>query len=114
MRIRARFPRLPALNATLNLALALAFSVTFLVLAAPAQAEEVRRYRPVVVQSGDNNLYPPKVLIVDTRDGHLWLWQERGKRDAQEGVAETQLIYQGKVAPGRAAGDVVSATKPRK
>ncbi|MHC1700370.1 MAG: hypothetical protein AB9900_05230 [Humidesulfovibrio sp.] len=102
MNARARLPKaLAAILAATCLAL----------LAAPAQAEEVKRYRPVVVQSGDNNLYPSKVLIVDTRDGHLWLWQERGKRDAQEGAGETQLIYQGKVAPGRAAGDVISATK---
>jgi hypothetical protein len=96
------------------LSLALALSLLALALAAPAQAEEVKRYKPVVVQSGDNNLYPPKVLIVDTRDGHLWLWQERGKRDAQEGAGETQLIYQGRVVPGRAAGDVISVTKSRK
>lgn len=102
MDARGHFPRIMAL------------ALFCLALAAPAQAEEVKRYRPVVVQSGDNNLYPPKVLIVDTRDGHLWLWQERGKKDAQEGVSETQIIYQGKVAPGRAAGDVVSATKARK
>lgn len=105
-----RFPRCLALGlAFASAALALAVAAT-----SPAKAEEVRRYRPVVVQSGDNNLYPPKVLIVDTRDGHLWLWQERGRKDAQDGLTDTQLIYQGKVTPGRAAGDVVSATKPRK
>ncbi len=107
MNARARLPKALALAAILA-------APCLALLAAPAQAEEVKRYRPVVVQSGDNNLYPPKVLIVDTRDGHLWLWQERGKRDAQEGAGETQLIYQGKVVPGRAAGDVVSAAKPRK
>lgn len=95
-------------------ALALGLLGLALTLAAPAQAEEVRRYKPVVVQSGDNNLYPPKVLILDTRDGHVWLWQERGKKDAQEGAGDTQLIYQGKVAPGRAAGDVIASAKGRK
>jgi hypothetical protein len=95
----------------LGLALASAALALALAAASPVRAEEVKRYRPVVVQSGDNNLYPPKVLIVDTRDGHLWLWQERGRKDAQDGLGETQLIYQGKVAPGRAAGDVISATK---
>lgn len=108
MENRARFLQSMALS------LVLAVAVATLFLAAPARAEEVKRYRPVVVQSGDNNLYPPKVLIVDTRDGHLWLWQERGRKDSQDGLSETQLIYQGKVTPGRAAGDVISATKPRK
>jgi len=100
------------------LSLGLAFASATLALAVatavPARAEEVRRYKPVVVQSGDNNLYPPKVLIVDTRDGHLWLWQERGKKDSREGAVETQLIYQGRLAPGSAAGEVLSTVKPRK
>lgn len=78
---------------------------------APALAGEVIRYKPVLVQSGDNNLTPPKVLIVDTKDGHVWLWQERGKKDAVEGSPDTQMIYQGKVAPGRAPGEVISSTR---
>ncbi|MDQ7834870.1 MAG: hypothetical protein RDU24_05770 [Humidesulfovibrio sp.] len=102
-----RFPRCLSFGlAFAGAALALSVALT-----SPALAEEVRRYKPVVVQGGDNNLYPPKVLIVDTRDGHLWLWQERGKKDSQDGLADTQLIYQGKVAPGRAAGDVISTIK---
>lgn len=92
----------------------LALVLLCLALPGPAGAEEVKRYRPVVVQSGDNNLYPPKVLIVDTRDGHLWLWQERGGKDAQESAVEAQVVYQGRLAPGRAAGDVVSTIRTRK
>lgn len=82
--------------------------------AAPARAEEIIRYKPVVVQSGDNNLYPPKVLIVDTRDGHVWLWQERGRKDAAESAPDAQIIYQGKVAPGRSPGEAVASVKGRK
>lgn len=108
MDTRARFPQVLAAGLALSCLI-----LSCLVLAAPARAEEVRRYKPVVVQGGDNNLFPPKVLIVDTRDGHVWLWQERGKKDAQEGAGETQIIYQGKVAPGRAAGEVIAATKRR-
>jgi len=52
---------------------------TFLMFRGAALAEEIIRYKPVVVQTGDNNLFPPKVLIVDTRDGHVWLWRERGQ-----------------------------------
>lgn len=94
--------------------LALAFIFCASALCSPALAEEVIRFKPLLVQSGDNNLYPPKVLIVDTKDGHVWLWQERGKKDAPEGAPDAQIIYQGKVAPGRAPGDIVSSTKGRK
>ena len=79
-----------------------------------ALAEEVIRYKPVVVQTGDNNLFPPKVLIVDTKDGHVWLWQERGRKESAEGAPESQIIYQGRVSPGRAAGDAVATVKGRK
>lgn len=79
---------------------------------ASALAEEVIRYKPVVVQSGDNNLYPPKVLIVDTKDGHVWLWRERGRKDAAEGP-EAQIVYQGRVAPARAPGEAVATVKGR-
>lgn len=79
---------------------------------APALAEEVIRYKPVVVQSGDNNLFPPKVLIVDTKDGHVWLWRERGRKDAAEGP-DSQIIYQGRVTPGRAPGEAVATVKGR-
>lgn len=97
----------PAFALPLSLLLALCLGST-------ALAEEIIRYKPVLVQSGDNNLYPPKVLIVDTRDGHVWLWQERGRKDAPEGPADAQIIYQGRVAPGHAAGEVVSSTKARR
>lgn len=79
-----------------------------------ARAEEGIRYKPVVVQTGDNNLYPPKVLIVDTKDGHVWLWQERGRKDSAEGAPDAQIIYQGRLAPGRAAGEAVATVKGRK
>ena len=83
-------------------------------LSAPVLAENVIRYKPILVQGGDNNLYPPKVIIVDTKDGHVWLWQERGKKDSLENTPDAQIIYQGKVMPGRAPGDIVSTTKGHK
>lgn len=85
-----------------------------LLAAAPGQAEEVIRYKPILVQSGDNNLANPKVLIVDTKDGHVWLWQERGRKEAADGSAESQIVYQGKVTPARAAGEVVASSKGRR
>jgi hypothetical protein len=79
-----------------------------------ALAEEVVRYKPVVVQAGDNNLFPPKVLIVDTRDGHVWLWQEHGRKESADAAPDAQIIYQGKVVPGRAPGEAVATVKGRR
>jgi len=79
-----------------------------------ACAEEVIRYKPVVVQTGDNNLFPPKVLIVDTKDGHVWLWQERGRTESADTAPDAQIIYQGKVVPGRTPGEAVVTVKGRR
>jgi len=106
--------RAAALALSLALALALALALSTTALCASALAGEVIRYKPVLVQGGDNNLTPPKVLIVDTKDGHVWLWQERGKKDAAEGSPDTQILYQGKLAPGRAPGEVISSTRAHK
>jgi hypothetical protein len=83
-------------------------------LPASASAEEIIRYKPVVVQHGDNNLAAPKVLIVDTKDGHVWLWQERLRKETPESGPEAQIIYQGRLAPGRAPGDAVASVKGRR
>ncbi len=101
-------------TAAIFLSLVLSLALWSTALCLPALAGEVVRFKPVVVQSGDNNLYPPKVLIVDTRDGHVWLWQERGRKDAVDGAPDAQIIYQGRLTPGRAAGEVVSGSTARK
>lgn len=94
--------------------LSLLLPLATLALCGAARAEEVVRYKPVVVQTGDNNLFPPKVLIVDTKDGHVWLWQERGRKESADTTPDAQIIYQGKVTPGRAPGEAVATVKGRR
>jgi hypothetical protein len=94
--------------------LSLLLSLAVLAPCGSALAEEVIRYKPVVVQTGDNNLYPPKVLIVDTKDGHVWLWQERGRKESADITPDAQIIYQGRLSPGRAPGDAVATVKGRR
>ncbi len=69
--------------------------------AAIAAADDEIRYKPVLVQSGVEDVSDPMVLIVDTEEGHLWLWEQKYVRRDNDTVAPvTRLSYQGKVGPG--------------
>lgn len=43
------------------------------------------------------------VLILDTQEGHLWLW------GVHKDIGVT-LVYQGRISPGEKAGDVFHIT----
>lgn len=71
----------------------------------PTKGSEVGRYQAIVFEKKgdfDND----KVLILDTKDGHLWVWSEQaeisGVRDFMRSI-----IYHGKLTPGKKMGDVV-------
>lgn len=74
---------------------------------APAMvADAFERYQAIVIQEGPS----PRVLIMDTREGHLWTWTETIRASDQE------LRYQGKVRVGKRAGEVIqeqNALNPR-
>lgn len=73
--------------------------------AGPASAEEIIRYKPLLVQSGEVDVSDPMVLIVDTKDGHLWLWEQKNERpDNDTVVSVSRLTYQGTVGPGPRVG----------
>jgi hypothetical protein len=72
----------------------------------PGAAEAFERYQAVVIQEGPS----PRVLIMDTREGHLWTWTETIRGSDQE------LRYQGRVRVGKRAGEVIqerNALNPR-
>lgn len=80
--------------ATIMLALALALP------AGSAQAADYERYQAILVQSGDVDVAHPQVLIVDTEEGHLWLWERQGQHPEDGGMRfESHLSYQGQVGP---------------
>lgn len=71
------------------------------------------RYQAVVVpqaargsQSASLNA---KVLILDSRDGHLWTWSEGEALYGSDGRPQfgTVLIYQGRIRPGSRMGEVI-------
>ena len=72
--------------------------------AVAAEPSENGRYQAVTVEMGGTGL-TPEVLILDTRDGHLWrYWQEprMGKTQGSEGVK-----YLMQLRPGTKPGEVI-------
>jgi hypothetical protein len=71
--------------------------------AAPATGDEpVGRYQMVTLPALPGT-FASRVMILDTRDGHLWQWWETPA--VGSGAASTGITYLGKVAPGGQIGD---------
>jgi hypothetical protein len=75
-----------------------------LALTPPAHAEDgVGRYQMVPLPARPGS-FDNRVMILDTRDGHLWQWWEApvvgGGNSGGRGI-----IYMGRVVPGSAAGE---------
>jgi hypothetical protein len=88
-------------------------ALSFLILSAmPCMADD-ERYEVVAVPDGAR-LAPggaahPKVFILDTRDGHMWTWGENDFLPGGDRRLGSALIYQGKLRPGKQAGDIVES-----
>jgi hypothetical protein len=74
------------------------------------------RYQAVVIpeagRSAGTGSLTTRVFILDTVDGHLWIWGEREAIYDQAGKPRfgTSLIYQGRVRPGQKMGEVIERT----
>ncbi|MBT8446233.1 MAG: hypothetical protein HKO62_09170 [Gammaproteobacteria bacterium] len=79
-------------------------------LAAPARAQDAR-YHAVPLDPG-YDFGVEKALILDTTDGHLWIWMESPA--TPDGDGGRYLIYQGQVKPGRSMGDIIEQQEWRK
>lgn len=60
--------------------------------------EKIGRYQAIALR--------PDVFILDTQEGHLWLWGAANN--------EILLMYQGQIAPCEKMGDVVCQLPARK
>lgn len=73
-----------------------------------ATAAETGRYQalPLGSETARNS---PRTLIIDSRDGHLWLWGENEALIDENGARRygTAIIYQGRLRPGSKAGEIV-------
>lgn len=92
-------------------------AVLALLACAPAWAE-VGRYEAVVLHEGgrsaEGGSLRPRVLLLDTRDGHFWTWEENTLIRGGAGPDRfgTVLTYQGRLRPGEAPGEVMLPVPP--
>lgn len=89
------------MNSLAGIALAMSFSLG-------ANAAETGRYQALPL-GAENSKESPRVLIVDSRDGHLWVWSENALTTDESGARKvgTALVYQGKLRPGNKAGELI-------
>lgn len=82
-----------------------------LALAPLARADEVIRYKPILIPSDDARVHPPKVFIIDTKEGHVWLWEQKVLRESPfDYNLDSHIVYHGKVVPGK-VGETISGYK---
>lgn len=62
-----------------------------------ASASDNGRYQAEVLQGGAT----PRVLLLDTRDGHFWTWSQ-AIRGSDQG-----LRYEGRLRPGTTPGETI-------
>ena len=82
--------------------------VGILVLATQAQAEE-GRYEALPLAGADGGKGGGRALIVDTREGHVWVWSENELLNSPGGQRRygSGFIYQGKLRPGTQPGEII-------
>jgi len=75
------------------------------------------RYQAVVLHSAGTSSgtgsISPKVFILDTRDGHMWTWEQNARMQRKKGglAFGNILTYQGRLRPGARAGEVIGEGK---
>ena len=78
-------------------------------------AGDEQRYQMLLVQQSGlmekGNIQMPKVLILDTAEGHLWTWGVDIARKQQLPVKVHNLTYQGKLVPGKEMGEIISSAE---
>lgn len=81
-------------------------------LAAPGfvQAGDDGRYQALPLAGADGGKGGGRAFILDTRDGHVWVWSENELVTAPDGSRRygAGFIYQGRLRPGTRAGEFVA------
>ena len=82
--------------------------VGLLAVATQALAEN-GRYEALPLAAVDGGKGGGRALIVDTRDGHVWVWSENELLNSPGGQRRygSGFIYQGKLRPGTQPGEIV-------
>ncbi len=93
------------------------FFIPLILIALPKNtvAEDYGRYRAIIMQEegrkgiGQATNSFPKVFVIDSKDGHMWTWEEKKRIQGikKNFTLGTVLTYQGRVTPGDKIGDIV-------
>lgn len=82
-----------------------------------ALAQPPGRYQAMLIQVGDPTARVfPKVFIVDTQSGDMWLWYQEagpespGPKGSCTGAVRNNLLYQGKLRQGKEPGELLHST----
>ena len=78
-------------------------TVVFLVAGIPSVDAESGRYQALEISVGKKSEY--NIFILDTKEGHMWLLETKESR--LDGKLSGNLKYQGKLRPGKKAGEVI-------
>ncbi|MHB1214846.1 MAG: hypothetical protein ACYCY9_07635 [Thiobacillus sp.] len=72
-------------------------------------AAGVGRYEALPLAGADGGKGGGRALILDTRDGHVWVWSENELVTGPDGRRRygAGFIYQGKLHPGSQPGEMI-------
>jgi hypothetical protein len=80
-------------------------------------AETDGRYQAIALHEGSRSsqsgALSSKVFILDSRDGHMWTWEENSRLPGANArlLFGTVLTYQGQLKPGAKMGEVVDQVR---
>ena len=79
-----------------------------LLLSASVLAED-GRYQALPLAGTDGGKGGGRAFVLDTRDGHVWIWSENELITASDGRRRygSGFIYQGKLRPGSQPGEMI-------
>jgi hypothetical protein len=82
--------------------------VGVLALSAGAYADD-GRYQALPLAGGEGSRGGGRAFILDTRDGHAWIWSENELLTTPDGSRRygAGFIYQGKLRPGTRPGELI-------
>jgi hypothetical protein len=82
-----------------------------LALSMTAIAEE--RYQALPLAGAEGGQGGARAFILDTRDGHVWIWNENELLTAADGSRRygAGFVYQGKLRPGSRPGEFIETPK---
>lgn len=73
------------------------------------RADDNGRYQALPLAGAEGSKGGGRAFILDTRDGHVWVWSENELVTTPDGSRRygAGFIYQGKLRPGAQAGEFI-------